>query len=154
MLAVPTLRNTTKDENKGEMQTFTISSEEFPDFTDGNLLESIDFDHLFVGMDESDVLPDLEMDPEILAELPATRDDEESEMNVSVDKTDDDGNQRKEEEDVISDSGLDSSSTKDVEVISQNEEHTAINRTPSKDADREENLIQHKKRITIKGSEK
>ncbi|KAK1414811.1 hypothetical protein QVD17_30570 [Tagetes erecta] len=34
------------------------------DFPDDNLLESIDFDDLFVGMD--DMLPDLEMDPELL----------------------------------------------------------------------------------------
>ncbi|CAN0913647.1 Transcription activator GLK1 [Linum grandiflorum] len=46
-------------------------------FCDGNgnsngnllLLESIDFDDLFVGLDDGDVLPDLEMESEILAEF-------------------------------------------------------------------------------------
>ncbi|XP_076901470.1 transcription activator GLK1-like [Bidens hawaiensis] len=42
-------------------------SSDFPDFSDDNLLESIDFDDLFVGMDGQDMLPDLEMDPELLA---------------------------------------------------------------------------------------
>ncbi|GMJ05520.1 GBF's pro-rich region-interacting factor 1, ARABIDOPSIS GOLDEN2-LIKE 1, GOLDEN2-LIKE 1 [Hibiscus trionum] len=83
MLAVSPLRNTSKDESKGEMESFTISSEEFPDFADGNLLESIDFNDLFLGIDvEGDVLPDLEMDPEILAELAVVSGGEESEMNT------------------------------------------------------------------------
>ncbi|KAE8703078.1 hypothetical protein F3Y22_tig00110474pilonHSYRG00073 [Hibiscus syriacus] len=74
MQAVSPLRNTSKDESKGEMGSFTISSEEFPDFADGNLLESIDFEDLFLGIDvEGDMLPDLEMDPEMLAELSADK---------------------------------------------------------------------------------
>ncbi|KAK8481508.1 hypothetical protein V6N13_085547 [Hibiscus sabdariffa] len=82
MLAVSPLRNTSKDESKGEMESFTISSKEFPDFADGNLLESIDFNDLFLGIDvEGDMLPDLEMDPEILVELPAVSGGEESDLN-------------------------------------------------------------------------
>ncbi|KAI3815638.1 hypothetical protein L1987_15315 [Smallanthus sonchifolius] len=38
----------------------------FTEFSDENLLESIDFEDLFVGMDVQDMLPDLEMDPELL----------------------------------------------------------------------------------------
>ncbi|XVE49973.1 hypothetical protein DITRI_Ditri01bG0124600 [Diplodiscus trichospermus] len=139
MLAVSPLRNTTKDENKGEMESFTISSEEFPDFADGNLLESIDFDDLFIGIDvEGDVLPDLEMDPEILAELPAGGGDEESDMNTSVEKTDEVSNQRKEEEDKILDSGsgLDSSSSKGEDNVSKREEPIAVNKIPSNDTDK------------------
>ncbi|XWS68690.1 hypothetical protein CRYUN_Cryun04dG0112800 [Craigia yunnanensis] len=138
MLAVSPLRNTTKYENK-EMESFNISSEEFPDFADGNLLESIDFDDLFVGIDEGDVLPDLEVDPEILAELPASGGDhEESEMNTSVEKTDEDNNQRKEKEDNVSGSGsgLVSSSSKGEEIVSKREEPIVVNKTPSKDAEK------------------
>ncbi|CAN1759525.1 Probable transcription factor GLK1 [Linum perenne] len=45
------------------------------DFSDGSdandvlVLESIDFDDLFAGINDGDVLPDLEMDPEILADF-------------------------------------------------------------------------------------
>ncbi|KAL8188616.1 hypothetical protein R6Q57_029904 [Mikania cordata] len=47
-----------------EMVRFSVGNE-FPDFTDDNLLESINFDDLFVGMDDDDqdMLPCLEMDP-------------------------------------------------------------------------------------------
>ncbi|KAI5338691.1 hypothetical protein L3X38_017963 [Prunus dulcis] len=41
---------------------------DFPEFSGGmgNLLDSIDFDDLFIGIHDGDVLPDLEMDSEIL----------------------------------------------------------------------------------------
>ncbi|XP_022748920.1 transcription activator GLK1-like [Durio zibethinus] len=137
MLAVSPLGNTSKDENKGEKQNSTISAEEFPDFADGNLLESTDFDDLFVGIDvEGDVLPDLEIDPEILTELPASG-CEELEINTSVEKTVEDDNQRKKEEDKVSNSGsgLVSSSSKGKEIVSKREEPKAV-KTPSKDADK------------------
>lgn len=52
-------------------------------FSDGSLLESIDFDDLFVGIGD-DVLPGLEMDPELLAEFSVVSGGEESsEMNSS-----------------------------------------------------------------------
>ncbi|PPD93129.1 hypothetical protein GOBAR_DD09919 [Gossypium barbadense] len=110
MLAVSPLRNTTEDENKGAMESFrfNISSEEFPDFYHGNLLESIDFEDLFV---DGYVLPDLEMDPEILAELPAPG-GEDPEMNVSVEET-----------------------SKGEEIVSKREEGRAV-KTTSKDADK------------------
>ncbi|XVF02048.1 hypothetical protein REPUB_Repub04eG0142600 [Reevesia pubescens] len=138
MLAVSPLRNTTKDENKGEMESFSISSEEFPDFADGNLLESIDFDDLFLGIDvEGDVLPDLEIDPEIFVELPAAANGgEELEMNTSIEKNNEDDNQRKEEEDKVSGSGsgLGSSSSKGDEVVSKRDKEAAAVKTPFKDA--------------------
>lgn len=70
MLAVvsPLENNTGRDGRNqgGEMVGFSVG-DDFPDFSDDNLLESIDFDDLFVGMDDRDMLPDLEMDPELLA---------------------------------------------------------------------------------------
>lgn len=54
------------------MEGFSIDDSEFPDFSGGNLLDSIDFDDLFLGISDGDVLPDLEMDPEILAEFSAS----------------------------------------------------------------------------------
>ncbi|KAK8265181.1 hypothetical protein V6Z12_D12G161800 [Gossypium hirsutum] len=139
MLAVSPLRNTTEDENKGAMESFrfNISSEEFPDFYHGNLLESIDFEDLFV---DGYVLPDLEMDPEILAELPAPG-GEDPEMNVSVEETCDGYNQRKEEEGKVSDPGSSSGSalgwsrSKGEEIVSKREEGRAV-KTTSKDADK------------------
>nr|GEU75319.1 transcription activator GLK1 [Tanacetum cinerariifolium] len=47
-----------------------VGFDDFPDFSDDNLLESIDFDDLFVGMDDDDdrdMLPALEMDPELFS---------------------------------------------------------------------------------------
>lgn len=70
MLAVvsPLENNTGRDgrDQGREMVVFSMG-DDFPDFSDDNLLESIDFDDLFVGMDDQDMLPDLEMDPELLA---------------------------------------------------------------------------------------
>ncbi|KAK4769816.1 hypothetical protein SAY87_030348 [Trapa incisa] len=76
MLAVSPLRNTNDDEHQsqGSMEggDFSIGSGDFPDFSDGNLLDSIDFDDLFIGIHDGDVLPDLEMDPELLGEFSAS----------------------------------------------------------------------------------
>ncbi|GER53296.1 two-component response regulator-like APRR2 [Striga asiatica] len=81
MLAVSPLRNS-KNESEIEMdQVLHLppppSMEdpiEFPDFAGGSLLDSIDFDDLFVGMSD---LPDLEMDPrDILAEFSASAGEE------------------------------------------------------------------------------
>ncbi|XP_039019615.1 transcription activator GLK1-like [Hibiscus syriacus] len=116
MLAVSPLRNARNDENKGKMEGFgIISSEEFPDFADGNLLESIDFDDLFVGLDEVDALPDLEMDT--------------SNMKNSVGKPYEGVNQRKdEEENKVSGS----SSSRGEEIFSKREEANAVHKTASK----------------------
>lgn len=122
MLAVSPLRNTTKDENKGEMESFTIDTQEFPDFSDTNLLDSIDFDDLFMGINDGDELPGLEMDPELLADFSISG-GEESEINtsVSVEKVED--NLKREEEDKVSGSGSGSVSSKgDQEIVSRREE--------------------------------
>ncbi|XP_044465671.1 transcription activator GLK1-like [Mangifera indica] len=124
MLAVSPLRNTTKDENKGEMESYTIDTQEFPDFSDTNLLDSIDFDDLFLGINNGDELPDLEMDPELLADFSISG-GEESDINtsVSVEKAED--NLKREEEDKVSGSGSGSgsvSSKGDQEIASRREE--------------------------------
>ncbi|KAL5797505.1 hypothetical protein ACOSQ2_002325 [Xanthoceras sorbifolium] len=125
MLAVSPLSSINKDENQGEMESFTIDAKEFPDFSDANLLDSIDFDDLFVGINDGDVLPDLEMDPELLADFSISGGEKlEIYTSVSVDKAED--NLKKEEEaDKISGSGSalgTSSSSKGEEIVSKREE--------------------------------
>nr|WOA06351.1 golden2-like protein [Ipomoea batatas] len=87
MLAVSPLRSTTtagKDERGGEMEGFPMGChDDFPDFTGGNLLDSIDFDDLFVGIHDGDVLPDLEMDPEVLAEFSISAGEEYSDATTT-----------------------------------------------------------------------
>ncbi|CAH2051142.1 unnamed protein product [Thlaspi arvense] len=73
MLALSPASNSTGDDCNGESEFLATScgfsiepEEEFPDFADhGDLLDIIDFDDLF-GV-AGDVLPDLEIDPDILA---------------------------------------------------------------------------------------
>lgn len=81
MLAVSPLRNP-KNEREGEMEVFSLDDNDFHDFSGGNLLDSIDFDDLFLGISDGDVLPDLEMDPELLAEFSIST-SEESEARVT-----------------------------------------------------------------------
>ncbi|KAL7086983.1 hypothetical protein ACP275_13G036800 [Erythranthe tilingii] len=71
MIAVSQLRNSKNDrEEELVMEGFSMEESDFPDFCVGNLLDSIDFDDLFVGISDGDVLPDLEMDPhEMLADF-------------------------------------------------------------------------------------
>ncbi|CAL5342672.1 unnamed protein product [Camellia sinensis] len=132
MLAVSALRST-NDEREEQMEGFSIGgNDDFPEFSGGNLLDSIDFDDLFVGFSDGDVLPDLEMDPEILAEFSASG-GEESEMNTSsAEKADD--NSRKEEEDKVSGSGSGSGSGSSLnqgeEIVSKTGESVGVN--PSK----------------------
>ncbi|XP_058210145.1 transcription activator GLK1-like isoform X2 [Rhododendron vialii] len=77
MLALSPLTNA-----KDERESFSIN--EFSEFSDGNFLDSIDFDDLFSGVNDGDVLPDLEMDSEILAEFSTSASGgEESEMNAT-----------------------------------------------------------------------
>lgn len=95
MLAVsPALRSTNErhDENDESFPNGggTVASvDDFPDFSSANLLDGIDFDDLFVGINcDEDVLPDLEMDPEILAaefssSLSGASGGEESQLTIS-----------------------------------------------------------------------
>ncbi|XP_062105932.1 transcription activator GLK1-like [Humulus lupulus] len=84
MLAVSSLRDTYRDEKQGgeTVETSNINfsinaGDGFPDFAD-----CIDFDDLFIGINvDGDVLPDLEMDSEILADFSA--EDYNSDVNAS-----------------------------------------------------------------------
>lgn len=82
MLAVAPLRNP-RDEAAGEPK-FSIIDDEFPDLSGDNLLESIDFDDLFIGMeDEDQLLPSLEIESDdIFAEFSVSGGDE-SETNAT-----------------------------------------------------------------------
>lgn len=132
MLAVSPLRDTTRDEKQGEVESnFSINGfgggggDGFPDFADSNLLDSIDFDDLFIGINDGDVLPDLEMDPEILAEFSTRGGKEYSDVNtsVSVERPADEHNSTKKEEDKISGSGSGSNSRP---TSSKNEESSTV----------------------------
>ncbi|CAL9189319.1 unnamed protein product [Musa hybrid cultivar] len=71
MLAVEPLRGSNGDEREGAMGSLAVVD----DFVDGSLFEDINFGDLFVGMDDGDVLPDLELDPaEILVEFSGATD--------------------------------------------------------------------------------
>lgn len=74
MLVVSPLRNP-KNERESEMESFSMDAAEFPDFSGGNLLDSIDFDDIFIGISDGDCLPDLVMDPELLADFSLTDSD-------------------------------------------------------------------------------
>ncbi|KAI3457191.1 hypothetical protein Pfo_013854 [Paulownia fortunei] len=153
MLAVSPLRNA-KNEREGEMEGFSMEENEFPDFSSGNLLDSIDFDDLFAGISDGDVLPDLEMDPEILAEFSVSA-GEESEVNfpsVSVEKLLEENSSRKHEKVApsVSDLGTGSSSTiQGEETVSKKDEPVRVN--PSlKEADKGRKSMAHSKNTTGK----
>ncbi|KAL6975880.1 glucokinase [Sarracenia purpurea var. burkii] len=139
MLAVSSLRSN-GDEREREVESFSvggIDDDGFLDFSEGNFLDSIDFDDLFVGIEDGDGLPDLEMDPEILAEFSASG-GEESEMNssssVTVEKVD--FNSMKdydEEEEKVSGSGFGISVSwlnQGEETVNKRDESVAANPSP------------------------
>ncbi|CAK7322704.1 unnamed protein product [Dovyalis caffra] len=137
----------------------TIVNGEFAGFSDGNLLESIDFDDLFISIDDEDVLPNLEMDPEIFAEFSVSGSGgEESDANTSMSSEKvDDCIQRKDEEDKLSGSGLDSSlSNRGEEIVSKRDESMAVNPVPNKDGEkgRKSSAHQAKKNINHHGKRK
>ncbi|KAL0399807.1 UNVERIFIED_CONTAM: putative transcription factor GLK1 [Sesamum radiatum] len=149
MLAVSPLRNT-KNEAEGEMEGFSMGENEFPEFSAGNLLDSIDFDDLFVGISDGDVLPDLEMDPEILAEFSVGA-GEGSEVNVpsvvSAEKSEEEKYSSRKQETVAASSGSGSGSVSDLgsgyssspiqgeETVSKRDEPVGVSPSP-KEADK------------------
>nr|XP_027127047.1 transcription activator GLK1-like [Coffea arabica] len=139
MLAVSPLR-TTKDERQDEMESFENGGDDFPDFSCGNLLDSIDFDDLFVGINDEDVLPDLEMDPEMLAEFSLSGGEESEITTTSTSNEKMEENSAKEEVDKANYSGPDASSgstltqTDDM-VMSKRDESVAANPS-AKEADK------------------
>jgi len=91
MLAVAPLRSIKDEKNKGEMEGFSKAAKtasddvDFDELSEGNLLESINFDDLFVGIDVGgDILPDLEM----FGEFSVSAGEESSEMNSSKEEND------------------------------------------------------------------
>ena len=98
MLAVSPLTSSTKDESKGEMEDFSVGYDDFADLSDRNLLESINFDDLFVDINAENVLLDLEMDSEIFAEFPVSGDGEDSGMTSLENKVENSPTTKKEKD--------------------------------------------------------
>ncbi|KAL5998875.1 glucokinase [Asimina triloba] len=71
-----------KIERDGDAGSFLAGADDFSDGLSASLLDDITFEDLFVGMEEGDLLPDLEMDPEMLAEFPL--EPSSSEVNASL----------------------------------------------------------------------
>ncbi|XP_078431496.1 putative transcription factor GLK1 [Wolffia australiana] len=104
MLAISPLRSTNDGDRGGDTGTdFSAlasgGADNFSgDFSTGDLLESIDFDDLFVGFDDGEALPDLELDPtEMLAEFSGTSTASRSTGDQDLEKSDD-GEKRDNEE--------------------------------------------------------
>ncbi|KAF6155890.1 hypothetical protein GIB67_039221 [Kingdonia uniflora] len=81
MLAVSSFTSCINNEREGEMESFSIGVHD--DFSCGNLLDDIDFDDLFIGIGDGDVLPDLEMHSDMFADYSFSG-GEESEVNLSI----------------------------------------------------------------------
>ncbi|XP_054791147.1 probable transcription factor GLK1 [Prosopis cineraria] len=133
MLSVSPLGSTKDEEGQGEMERLSMESHVFGDLSDGNLLESISFDDIFVGINDGDVLPDLEMDPEIFADFSLST-GEDSEMatsslsveNFKVDQNIATSTKKEEEDKVSSDSGSGSGSNSGDEIVSRRDESVAV----------------------------
>jgi len=143
MLAVAPLRSIKDEKNQGEMEGFSMATAttpddvDFVDLSEGNLLESINFDDLFVGIDvDGDVLPDLEM----FGEFSVSAGEESSEMNSSADNSKEENDKncvitasKTEEEDKSScaASPQDSGSNPGEEIVSnKNGESVVVNPAP------------------------
>lgn len=136
MLAVSGVRNGNNDEKQGEIENFSIVGDhDFPDFDDDdtNLLDSIDFDDLFVGINDGDVLPDLEMDPELLAEFSLSA-GEESEVN-GLEKFDDNTNI------IIANKLLEVEEDDHLEVVSKRDDESATQINEEAAANGPNNLV-------------
>lgn len=117
---------------EGEIEnTFPMGGigDEFPDFCGDYLLDSIDFDELFVGIEiDGDALPDLEVDG---GDFSVSGGEDSSEMNtftsVSFEKTEEE--EEEEEDNKVSGSGSAGSSLiQEEEIVSkrENEESDAV----------------------------
>lgn len=141
MLAVSPLRNPNdgSNNNQGEMESFSIGggvggSDDFPDFSDGSLLDSIDFDDLFMVINDGDVLPDLEMDPELLAEFSASCGEESGTgcSSISVERTEvNNGSKREVDEDKASELDNISSVSRGEEIVSKRDDSVVVNPVPN-----------------------
>ncbi|KAM7503371.1 hypothetical protein LguiB_002275 [Lonicera macranthoides] len=120
MLAVSALRER-KDER--ELERFPVGIDEFPEFSTDNLLESIDFDDLFVGIDGAELLPDLD-----LSEFSGSGGEEYSSEinNSSFEKVD--GGSRKSDKEEREEINLGSKlSSKGEEIGSGSDESVVVN---------------------------
>ncbi|KAF9611605.1 hypothetical protein IFM89_033609 [Coptis chinensis] len=124
MLAVSSLISTSNG-REGEMESFSLDLDGF------SLLDDIDFDDIFIGIGEGDVLPDLEMDSDMLAEFSLSG-GEESEFNTSYSNEKVEDNERREEEDRGSGSGSGSGLTSNLgeEIVSKRHESVRVNSSP------------------------
>ncbi|KAK1388868.1 transcription activator GLK1-like [Heracleum sosnowskyi] len=141
MLSVARLRNT-KDERLGDEieSSFFIGGgsgiNDFPDFCTDNLLDNIDFDDLFVGMEnEVDVLPDLD----ILGDFSVSGGEESESLNYTTASGSSENIHVKEssskEEIKVSDSGSGTSSlTQGEEILSKRD--SSKSSTPKVAADK------------------
>ncbi|KAF8391308.1 hypothetical protein HHK36_023612 [Tetracentron sinense] len=120
MLAVSPLRNP-RDDKEGGKENFPVgTTDDFPDFASGNLLDGIDFDDLFIGTGEyGELFQDLDLDPEMLAQFSVSG-GEESEIKLK-------GTGRREEEDKASASGSGSNSSQGDEIVSKRDELVVVN---------------------------
>ncbi|KAG5545208.1 hypothetical protein RHGRI_017631 [Rhododendron griersonianum] len=104
MLALSPLRCcSAKDEKEGEalLESFLMGGNEFlQGFSSESLLEGVDFDDLFAGIDDGEWLPDLEMDSEMFSEFSISSGGEELEAQEKIDDS------KKEEEDRVSGSEI------------------------------------------------
>ncbi|XP_075477816.1 transcription activator GLK2-like isoform X1 [Primulina tabacum] len=145
MLAVSPLRSA-KNERESGMEGFSVEENGFLDFSGGNLLDSIDFDELFMGINDGDLLPDLEMDTEVLPEFSVSG-GEKSERNCTtslsvVSTNDDSGKDEKVSVSVsasasVSDLGSRSSSliSQGEEIVSKRDGHATANPSPEESND-------------------
>ncbi|KAG6416882.1 hypothetical protein SASPL_124323 [Salvia splendens] len=140
MLAVSPLMNP-RDEREGEMEAFSIDESEFPDFSAGNLLDSIDFDDLFLGISDGDVLPDLEMDPELLAEFSASASEESEVKTTEIDKSDDENTSENQQQEI---SPPPAAAKAEEEAVCGGDE-TNINNPSPKETERGRKSISHSK---------
>ncbi|XP_017433609.1 transcription activator GLK1 isoform X3 [Vigna angularis] len=135
MLAVAPLRSIKDEKNQREMEGFSMAAksasddDDFRELSEGNLLESINFDDLFVGIDVGgDVLPDLEM----FGEFSVSAGEESSEMNSSAENSKEENDRncvltvsKKEVEEDKS-----SCAASGQEIVSKNGESVVVNPAP------------------------
>lgn len=124
MLAVsPLISNNGKE---GEMENFSL---DFDEFTCGNFIDDINFDDIFIGIGDGDVLPDLEMDSDMLAEFSLSGGDD-SEFNPSLSDERIEGDSKTEDDDRGSGSGPSFNFNQGEEIVSKRDESVKDNSSP------------------------
>ncbi|XP_073108817.1 probable transcription factor GLK1 isoform X2 [Elaeis guineensis] len=93
MLAISPQRDSNGNEREAEVGRCLASPEEFCNkFMGGEFLEDINFDDLFAGLDDGDMLPDLEVDPvEILAAFSVPYEEDSGTAAAAVEASGGDG---------------------------------------------------------------